>query len=97
MNVAPLALGIRLADMNRWLTQVSPTAAGLTFGGGAILMLLGLYLRWRLPEYRMLAEERTKEGRLTEEQARFRIQILRFSGPAAVLIGIVLFTVLFWT
>lgn len=75
---------------------VLPTKQALLFVGGVIAMLLGVYLRWRLPHERMAAEEYTKDRRMTEDQARQRIQLLRFGGPAAVIVGLVLFALLLW-
>ena len=65
------------------------------FVGGVVLMILGLYLRWRLHEYQMSAEERAKDGLITEIQARRRIEIVRYSGPAVVLMGLALFLLIF--
>lgn len=79
----------------RLLAQLSPGTQATVFGVGVVFMLLGVYLRWMLPDYRMTAEERTKEGRWTELQARRRIAWLRFSSPIVVLLGLALFAALF--
>lgn len=71
------------------------TTEAATFASGAVLMLAGLYLRLRLPHDRMMTEERMKDGRMTERDARRRLLILRFSGPVAVLLGLALFAELF--
>ncbi len=78
------------------IAQLASTTAGLVFSGGVVLTLIGLYLRWRWPEYRMTTEEWEKEGRLTETQARRRRALMRFGGPAIILFGAVLFGFVFW-
>jgi hypothetical protein len=77
------------------LAQLSSDAQALAFAAGVVLMLLGIYLRWALPDYLMTAEERTKEGRWTESEARRRIAWMRYGGPAVVLVGLGLFLALF--
>lgn len=66
------------------------------FIAGVIFMLLGAYLRWRLPYERMAVEEYEKERRMTEEQARQRVKLIRYAGPISVLIGLALFTLVLW-
>lgn len=70
---------------------------GLIFGAGVALTLVGIYLRWRWPEYRMTTEERLKERRLTEPQAQWRLRLMRFGGPFVVLIAAALFALVFWS
>jgi hypothetical protein len=76
--------------------QLPPTLEASAFTGGVVLMILGLYLRLRLQEFQMTTEERAKDGRLTESQARWRIELMRMSGPVVVLIGLALFLALFF-
>lgn len=78
------------------LGQLPPAVEASAFTGGVILMILGLYLRLRLHEYQMTTEERAKDGRLTESQARWRIEIMRMSGPVVVLLGLGMFFALFF-
>jgi hypothetical protein len=73
------------------IVPLANTMTGAAFGGGVGLMLIGLYLRWRLNDDCMTTEERAKEGRLTAEQARRRMTILRLSGPIVILLGLALF------
>jgi hypothetical protein len=54
------------------------------------LMLAGVYLRWQTTEQQMSIEERLKDGWLTAEQARWRMQLMRWSGPVVSLLGIAL-------
>lgn len=68
----------------------------VTFGSGVGLVLVGVYLRWRFTDHTMSAEERAKDGQLSEEQVRFRIAVLRYSGPLIIILGLLAFVVLFW-
>jgi hypothetical protein len=76
--------------------QLPAAVEASAFTGGVIFMILGLYLRLRLHEYQMTTEERAKDGRLTEAQARWRIEMMRFSGPTVVLLGLAMFLALFF-
>jgi hypothetical protein len=58
------------------------------------LMLTGVYLRWQMTERQMSIEERLKDGWLTAEQARWRMQLMRWSGPVVSLLGIALLALL---
>lgn len=91
---APAAIFSSHETLSR-VAQLSPSQQTVAFGGGVVLMLLGAYLRWMLPEYRMAAEERTKEGRWTELEARRRVAWLRYSSPIVVLIGVGFFLTIF--
>ena len=68
---------------------------GVVFGAGVALTVVGIYLRWRWPEYRMTTEERLKERRLTESQAQWRLALMRFGGPVVVLLAAGLFALVF--
>lgn len=63
---------------------------------GVALMLMGIYLRWRLADHWMNAEERAKDGMLSEEQARRRIALLRYGGPLLILLGLIAFALVLW-
>lgn len=61
--------------------------------GLAIAMVLtfaGMVLHWQLPRQRMSMEERMKDGKLTEMQARRRLRIFHWCAPAITLMGIFL-------
>ena len=92
----PQPLGRDATGMNSPLVPLAPGAQGALFTAGVALTLLGIYLRWRWPDYRMITEERRKDGRLTEAQARRRMSMMRFGGPVAVLLAIALFAIVFW-
>ena len=75
---------------------LDPAQQGIAFLVGVVLMLIGVYLRWRLPHERMAVEEYAKERRMTEQQARCRVQLIRFGGPISVLLGLAAFATIFW-
>lgn len=77
------------------MVPIDPSLRPYAFVVGALLMLLGIYLQWRLPHERMTVEELAKERRLTEEQGRRRIRLIRWSSRLAVLLGIVAFVLSF--
>lgn len=57
---------------------------------GAALTVLGTMLQWQVPRQRMSAEERMKDGKLTEAQAARRIRFYTLSAPVLTVIGGVL-------
>jgi hypothetical protein len=59
-------------------------------GVAAVLILLGTRFCWHAPRHRMSIEERAKDGKLTEEQARRKIRWMGWTGPAFVLLGVAL-------
>lgn len=65
-------------------------AQEVTIGIAAAIMLIGTRLCWNAPHYRMSMEERAKDGKLTEMQARRKIQLMDWGGPASIIIGAVL-------
>lgn len=71
-------------------------AKEIAFGGGVGLVLVGVYLRWRLWDDLMATEELAKDRRLSEEQARARIALLRYSGPVVIVLGLAMLAVLMW-
>jgi hypothetical protein len=94
MNAAFLALlSGRLASQE----QLSSSHRATAFAVGVGIVLLGVYLQWRLPEYAATAEERVKDRQLTEEQARGRIRVFRVIGPTVIIGGLALLVVVFLT
>jgi uncharacterized membrane protein len=57
---------------------------------GALVTLLGVRLCWQAPHYRMMVEERVKDGDLTEDQARRRMNHSAWIGPVVIFAGIAL-------
>ena len=54
---------------------------------GAALTLLGLLFQWQVPRQRMSAEERMKDGKLTEAQASRMLRFYPVSGPILTVAG----------
>jgi hypothetical protein len=61
----------------------------------AVITLAGTALCWSAPTHRMSMEERAKDGRMTEEQARRKIQFRGWCGPVITIVGCVLLVVAF--
>ena len=55
-----------------------------------VITLVGTRLSWGATRYRMSVEERAKDGKLTEEQARRRIRTMDASGPTVIVVGVAL-------
>ncbi len=57
---------------------------------GVVVTILGTRLCWNVPRYRMSIEERTKDGKLTEDEARKKIERMNWYGPAIIVGGFIL-------
>jgi len=55
-----------------------------------VITLVGTRLSWGAPRYRMSIEERAKDGKLTEDQARRRIRTMDLTGPTVIVLGVAL-------
>lgn len=55
-----------------------------------VITLVGTRLSWGASRYRMSIEERAKDGKLTEDQARRRIRTMDVSGPMVIVLGVTL-------
>lgn len=61
-----------------------------------LLTVTGMILHWHLPRHRMETEERMKDGKLTEDEARRQIRFYGWCAPIATGAGVlVLLAVLF--
>ena len=81
----PVVAIVRLVlDLQSFLQTSRTEIAALI---AVVMTLIGVRLCWRAPRYRMSIEERAKDGRLTEEQARRKIAIFRWLGPILALAG----------
>ena len=56
--------------------------------GAAIITLCGMWLCWGAPRHRMSIEERAKDGKMSEDQARWRIQTMEVIGPIVIITGV---------
>lgn len=53
------------------------------------MSLIGMALHWHLPRHRMLVEERVKDGKLTEREARRQMQFFAVCAPTTAAIGLI--------
>jgi hypothetical protein len=58
-------------------------------GAGAVT-LLGAWLCWAGPRYRMEVEEHVKDGKMTSDDAHRKIQRYQWLGPAVTIVGVAL-------
>jgi len=58
----------------------------LATSGG--VTLLGVYLCWVAPRYRMSLEEHVKDGDISEDKARKKIRLLFWLGPTVCVLGV---------
>lgn len=73
-----------------------PVSNGALFGFGAACILLGTFLHWRLSYLAMKMEEDQKDRLLTEQQARRRLTLAKFSGPLTMAVGLAAWAVVLW-
>lgn len=73
-----------------------PVSEGVLFGVGAGLILLGTFLHWRLTHLAMKVEEDQKDRLLTEQQARRRLTLAKFSGPLTMAVGLLAWSIVLW-
>jgi hypothetical protein len=66
------------------------TVKEISLAVAAAITLWGIWLSWLAPHRQMSIEERAKNGRLTEEQARRKIRQHAWFGPVVTVMGIVL-------
>ncbi len=66
------------ADERKEVMLIS--AAGVT--------LVGVWLCWLAPYHRMSAEENAKDGLLTDEEARRKINRVAWTGPLVTFLGL---------
>jgi hypothetical protein len=71
------------------LAFTSPTLAQeLAMAAAAVVTLWGAWLCWTAPRHRMSVEEHAKDGHLTEDDARRRLRVRAWLGPALVIAGV---------
>jgi hypothetical protein len=75
-------------DMVFFLAQASsPLLDELSVGGAILLTIAGIALHLYRPGHRMSVEERVKDSRITEAEARRQIQFLRLWAPMVTVLG----------
>jgi hypothetical protein len=62
-------------------------------GAAILLTVAGVVLHWHLPRHRMSMEERMKDGKLTEEEARRQLRFYGWCAPLTTLLGVVVLVV----
>jgi ABC-type nickel/cobalt efflux system permease component RcnA len=58
--------------------------------GAAVVTLIGVWLCWASPRYRMSVEEHMKDGKMTSDEAFRKIQLNQWLGPAVTVVGVAL-------
>ena len=61
----------------------------LGIGAAILLTMTGMALHWHLPRHRMSMEERMKDGKMSEEEARRQIRFYAWCAPIATVVGVV--------
>lgn len=84
---------LTVEDASPVLGLLSTSSSEIGAAAGVLLTLVGVRLCWRAPRYRMSIEERAKDGKITEREARRKIAMLAWLGPAIALAGCALFAV----
>lgn len=64
----------------------------LMVGAATLVVLLGVWLCWGAPRYRMSIEESVKDGKLTGREAERRIRWNQWVGPCVTTVGVGLLT-----
>ena len=99
--ISPLTLAQKFASAlpatGGWLAQVPAKIFDeVGIGAAIVLTLAGMAMHWHLPRHRMSMEERMKDGKMTEKEARRQLQFYTWCAPVATLLGVaVLVVVLF--
>lgn len=75
--------------LTNWLAQVSSALLDeIGIGAAVLLTIAGIALHLYRPVHRMSVEERVKDSRITEEEARRQIEFLRLWAPLVTLLGV---------
>jgi len=74
----------------RVVAELSPRLLDQMGVAAAILLtVLGVVMHWHLPRQQMSMEERVKDGKISEDQARREIRFYTRCAPIATLLGVV--------
>lgn len=74
------------------IAMMSATVQELMLGGATVVILLGMWLCWGAPNYRMSLEEQVKDGKMSGRDADRRIRRSQWMGPCVTVIGVGLLT-----
>ena len=84
----PAAAAILAQGSSKLFDEIGISAA-------IVLTVVGMAMHWHLPRHRMSMEERMKDGKMTEAEARRQLRFYSWCAPIATLLGVaVLFVVL---
>jgi hypothetical protein len=73
------------------LVAFQPTVSQeIALGAAAAVTLVGVWMCWGAPRYRMALEERVKDGKITADDAGRKIQRSQWIGPCVTIIGVTL-------
>lgn len=76
------------------LAQSEPNLLGeMGLGAAVLITMTGLVLRWYIPQHRMSVEERVKDGKMTEDEARRQMKFYARCAPVLTLLGMALLIV----
>ena len=59
-----------------------------------LLAIAGMVLNWQAPRHRMTLEERVKDGKLTEDEARRQVRFYAWCAPTATTLGVIVMLLL---
>jgi hypothetical protein len=66
----------------------STSSQDLLLGASTLVTVIGMWICWGAPRYRMLLEERVKDGKISAERARWRIKHSQWVGPVVTTLGV---------
>jgi hypothetical protein len=82
---------MKLVPLIHFFAQVSsPMFDELTVSGAILLTMAGLGLHLYQPRHQMSVEERVKDSKMSEDEARRQMRFYRMCAPAVTLIGVML-------
>ena len=80
-----------LPPSGAWLAQALARIFNeVGIGAAIVLTVTGMALHWHLPRHRMSMEERVKDGKLTDGEARRQLRFYSWCAPIATLLGVAL-------
>lgn len=80
-NLLPAPAAILVQESSSLVDEVGIVAA-------VVLTITGMALHWHLPRHRMSMEERLKDGKMTEAEARRQVRFYSWCAPVATLLGV---------
>jgi hypothetical protein len=88
---------MNLADTSSLLAQLAASLLDEVGVGLAILLtLLGVVLHFYQPRHQMSVEERVKDNKMTEDEARRQIRFYKICAPSVSVLGVVFLAFAFY-